>query len=149
MKATRTWVVIADGARARVLLHDGPGHGLKPIPGCNFWAPHLKDSDIVADRAGRTFETYGSGRHSMKPATSPHRHNKAEFARTLVEFLDRKHAEGEFDRLLIVAAPTTLGDLRPLLSKALKSHLIAELPKDLTQIPDEQIIRHVETFLAV
>ena len=149
MKATRTWVVVADGARARLLLHDGPGHGLKPIPGYDFRALHPKDSDIVSDRAGRTFDRYGSGRHAMEPATSPHRHNKAEFARRLAKFLDGKHAEGDFDRLLIVAAPRTLGNLRPLLSKVLQSHLIAELAKDLTQIPDDKIIHHVETLLAV
>ena len=35
MKPTRTWVLIADGARARILENDGPNHGLTAIEGSN------------------------------------------------------------------------------------------------------------------
>jgi protein required for attachment to host cells len=57
--------------------------------------------------------------------------------------------QGRFDRLIIAAAPTALGDIRPSLSDAVKQTIIAELPKDLTNVPKPQLERHFETLLAV
>ena len=56
---------------------------------------------------------------------------------------------GRFDRLIIAAAPTALGDIRPALSNGVKETIIAELPKDLTNIPRPQLDRHFETLLPI
>ena len=36
MKKTVTWVLIADGAQARVLENTGPGKGLRQVEGLDF-----------------------------------------------------------------------------------------------------------------
>ena len=36
MKPTRTWIVIADGSRAHILLYEGSGKGLSIVPGSDF-----------------------------------------------------------------------------------------------------------------
>ncbi len=56
------------------------------------------------------------------------------FVERLAEVLEQRLA-GSFDRLVIAAAPTALGDLRPALSDGVKDSIIAEMPKDLTNIP--------------
>lgn len=54
MKPTRTWVLIANGAQAYVLLNDGPAHSVKPLSEFAFKAPHISNQEINADRrAGR------------------------------------------------------------------------------------------------
>ena len=142
-KSVKTWVLIADGARARILQSDTQGDALQPVPGCEFGIDDLPDRDIDADKPGRAFDSAGSGRHAMEPKTSPHRHRKAEFARHLAEFLEKKRAEKAFDRLVIAASPATLGDLRQTLSKQVKAAIGGEVAKDLTGIPDREIADHL------
>ena len=36
MKPTRTWIVIADGSRAHILLNEGADKGLSFVPGSDF-----------------------------------------------------------------------------------------------------------------
>ena len=59
MKPTRTWVLIADGARARILENDGPNHGLTAIEGLEFQGDHSATHDLVPDREGRSFSSRG------------------------------------------------------------------------------------------
>ncbi|MEM7773998.1 MAG: host attachment protein [Pseudomonadota bacterium] len=149
MKPIRTWIVIADGARARVLLHDRSGGGIRAIETLDFRGPNLPDRDIHADKPGRTFDSVGAGRHAMEPKSDPHRTAKFDFARTLATFLDEQRAADAFDRLVIAAAPATLGDLRAALSPALKAVVHAELPKDLTQMPNDRLADHFVDVLPV
>ena len=142
-KTVRTWVLIADGTRARILESDGRLDQLQPVPGCEFAVEDPPDREIGADSPGRTFDSVGGGRHRIEPKTSPHRHIKAEFARHLAQFLEKKRGERAFDRLLIAAPPKTLGDLREKLTKQVVAVVEAEIPKDLTGIPDREIPGHI------
>ena len=142
-KSVKTWVLIADGARARILQSEAHGDALQPVPGCEFGVDDPPNRDIDADKPGRTFDSQGTGRHAMEPKTNPHRHRKAEFARHLAGFLEKKRAERAFDRLVIAASPATLGDLRQTLSKGVKAAIGGEIPKDLTGIPDREIADHL------
>lgn len=149
MKPKITWILIADGARARVLCHDGPGRGVAAVPDALFEASHAPDREIDADKPGRTFDSVGAGRHHKEPRTSPHRQQKADFARELAQMLERRRGEGAFDRLLVVAPPATIGDLRSSMSKEVRGRVIAEVAKDLTHVPNAEIDRHLEDVLAV
>ena len=149
MKPTRTWIVIADGARARIALHEKAGAGITQIDGLDFRVPHPADTDIVADRPGRTFDSHGPGRHAMEPPTDPHRKNKADFARMIADFLAEKLQEDAYDRLVIIAPATTLGDLRTALDDKVATRVLAELPKDLTQVRNDQLADHLGDVLPV
>ena len=148
MKPIKTWILIADGARGRVLENDGPGKGVQQVEGCDYRASHEADREINADRPCRTHDSAGHGRHAMEASASPHRIAKADFARTLLGDLERKLAAGAFDRLVIIAPPKTLGDMRQHMSGSLKACLIGEIHKDLTQVPNDAIAPHLENVLA-
>ena len=149
MKATVTWVLIADGAQARVFGHTGPLKGLVPVEGLSFSEEHLRNQDIVSDRPGRAFASAGHGRSAMEPETDPSQHREAEFTRQMAGMLEQKRRDGAYDRLVIAAAPTALGDIRPKLSDAVRKTVVAELPKDLTGIPLHQLADHFSDVLAV
>ena len=68
MKPTVTWVLLADGAQAKVFEHAGPGSGLTPVDDLAFEEEPLKAQDIMADRPGRTFSSVGTGRRIGTPA---------------------------------------------------------------------------------
>lgn len=148
MRAVKTWILIADGARARILENDGPGHGLKPVPDCEFEADRLRDQDIDADRPGRAFDSHGQGRHAMEAPTSPARKAKEIFARQLVTHLEKALAKQAFERLVVVAPAKTLGDIRAALPKDLAARLTGELAKDLTKIRNDDMAEHLKDVLA-
>lgn len=149
MKPVKTWIVIADGARARILVNEGVGKGLAVVEGADFHAAHPPSGDLTTDRPGRSFDIEGSGRHAMEERADPHREAKRTFLGALADYLDNRNAAGAFDRLVILAPPQALGDLRAALSDSVRAKVAAERAKDLTQVPNEDIPEHLEDILAV
>jgi len=148
MKPVRTWILIADGARARVVLNDGPGHGLRDIDALQFEADTPPARDIMADRPGRTFDSGGDGRHAMEPASDPARARKRAFLDEVASVIDAKLSRKAFDRLIVVAPPAALGDLRASLSAQVKKTVTAEIDKDLTKIKTRDLDSHLKDVLA-
>ena len=63
MKKTVTYVLVADGARARLYANHGVGKGLQPVSGATHKADlHHHDRDILADKPGRASSSAGNGR---------------------------------------------------------------------------------------
>lgn len=149
MKATKTWILIADGARARVLENTGPGKGLTEVDGLEFAQEPLKNQDLVSDKPGRAFSSIGHGRSSMEPPTDPADKREADFVTNLAGVLDDKAQKGAYHRLIIAAAPQALGNLRKALTPRVQELVHAELAKDLTKIPNDGVIKHFEDVLAV
>jgi protein required for attachment to host cells len=144
MKKTVTWVLIADGAQARILENTGPGKGLKQVDGLDFSIEPLQAQDIVSDRPGRSFASHGAGRSAMEPRTDPVEHREAEFVKSIAAMLDRAKQHGKFDRLVVAAAPLALGEIRKAMTPAVKKMVVAELSKDLTNLPTAQLDRHLD-----
>lgn len=147
MKKTVTWVLIADGAQARVLENTGPGKGLKQVEGLDWAIDPLQAQEIVTDRPGSKSGGGALG-GGMAPRTDPVEHRETEFVKSVAATLDRHQQKGAFDRLVIAAAPVALGDLRKAISPAVKKTVIAELNKDLTNTPTAQLDQHLEGILA-
>ena len=149
MKAIVTWVLIADGAQAKVFRNAGPGKGLEAIKELHFEEEPLQTREIMSDRQGRSFSSVGHGRSAMEHPTDPSQLREERFVKSVTEVLDKKCREGAFDRLIIAAAPTALGDIRGALTDRLKQSVTAELPKDLTNVPTPQLEKHFADLLVV
>ena len=150
MKPTITWIVIADGDQAKVFEHEGPGKGLRAIKDLQFEQEHLKAQEIMADKPGRAFSSAGPGaRSSMEYSSDPVAVRERRFVERLAEMLNEKQQQGKFDRLVIAAAPAALGDIRPALSDRVKGTILAEMPKDLTNVPMPKLAQHFEGLIAV
>lgn len=148
MKPTTTWILIADGGRARLFANRGPGKGIEPLDE-TLTADHRPTHEIVEDRLGRTYESKGAARHAIAPHSDPHRELKRRFAVSLAEMLDKQRMQHAYDRLVLVAPPTVLGDLREALSEPVRGLLRAELDKDLTKIPFSELPEHLAAVLPV
>ncbi|MGV8831997.1 MAG: host attachment protein [Devosia sp.] len=148
MKKTVTWILIADGAQARVLENTGPGKGLQQVQGLDWAMTNLQAQDIQADKPGRSFSSAGSGRSAMEPKTDPVEHRETEFVKSVAATMDKKLQDGAFDRLIIVAAPIALGDIRKAISPNVKKTILAELDKDLTNLPTAQLAQHLDGIIA-
>ena len=143
MKPVRTWIVIADGARARIVKNAGPGRGVEADSNLVFRSEHRKLQEIMADRPGRGFDSVGKGRHAMTDGADAVREDERHFLQSLAERLEKEAMADAYDRLILIAPPRALGDLRPFLSKPVKNRVHDEIAKDLTQLPNDRLADHL------
>ena len=78
-----------------------------------------------------------------------HRREKERFAQALAADLDRRLAAGEYGRVIIAAAPETLGTIRAALSEKVRAVVLGEVAKDLTKLPNPQIRAHLGDQLPI
>ena len=148
MKPIRTYILVADGARARLLLAEGRGKPLTEVPGSDIRAELKPDHELSPDRPGRVHESANVSRHAIE-REELHRKEKERFAQSLADGLDRRLTNREYDRLVIAAAPETLGIIRSALSDKVRAVILAEVAKDLTKIPNPQIRVHLGEDLRI
>ena len=143
-----TWVLVADGHRARVFVNEGPGTGLKPALEQEFIHMLPPDRDLAADKAGSARSGGGDSHHTLDHHEDLHRHEKAVFARELARHLDGYLKDKRFERLVVVAPPRTLGELRADFSKAVAATVDGELAKDLTHATLPDLREHLGALIA-
>lgn len=143
-----TWVLVADGARARILTCTARTGPFVPALDHEFIGSNIPSREIDADRPGRSFDSAGEGRHAMEPPTDPKRKRKADFARELATLLDGEAKRGAFDQLVVVAPPQALGDLRAEFSDAVRGRIIEEMNKDLVEASVEELTARLDEALA-
>jgi len=144
MKKIRTWILVADGARARILLNEGAGSGLRPALDHEFEAEHRPTREIGSDRPGRTHANSRDGsRHAMANTVDWHRFAKEDFAREMAKLLNRAAARKNFERLVLVAPAKTLGDLRKALADTARGQVSHEIAKDLTPLPLKELTENL------
>jgi len=143
MKAAKTWVVIADGARGRIAVNAGPGKGLKPAFKHEFAASHAPTSDLVSDRPGRYADGGASTSHGVEPRTDRHDYEKSLFVRDIAMAVERGANRRAFERLVLVAPPAILGRLRKALKPRTRNMVAAEVGKDLTHLNLREVPKHL------
>jgi protein required for attachment to host cells len=72
-------------------------------------------------------------------------HDRAAHAAGAAEWLNRAVLSHRIDRLLVVADPETLGEMRHHYHKGTREALLGELDKQLTGMPGPDIIKAIET----
>lgn len=131
MKKQVTWILVADGGQAKTFL----AANKQEIELLNETAiPNPPSRDLVSDRPGRTFDSKGGGRHAKEPPSDAHDRAETDFIRSLAAQIDAAYEQKQFDRLIVVAAPKALGDLRAAYSKRLAQAVSSEIAKDVTNL---------------
>ncbi|MFO1162605.1 MAG: host attachment protein [Reyranellaceae bacterium] len=149
-RPTKTWIVVADGARARFFSPDREAAKLVPTGPADLVAPasRLRSRDLKSDKPGRSFSASRSGvRHAFEPPHDYHKLEKHRFMATLAGELDDACARRAFDDLILVAPRRSLGELRGLLSKKVQERVRQEVAKDLTNEPPSRLRRRLGAVL--
>lgn len=134
-----TIVMVADGSRFLLLRNIGDAihPKLKVVEHRSFKNP--ANREILSDAPGVGFSSASPGRDTFEQA-DPHQENEdrfaAEAARVLASVADSM--EGE---LVVAAPPDTLGVMRCHYDRTVKARLLAEIDKDFTKHPVEEIMR--------
>jgi protein required for attachment to host cells len=132
------WVLIADGEKALFLknLTDAQDPHLEVVRKEEQENP--KDIDQSANRPGRMPDN-GPGQRSAMDDTDWHQLAKERFADDLADLLYRQAHRHRFEKIVLVAPPKTLGELRQKLHKEVADKVIGEIPKTLTNHPLDEI----------
>ena len=142
-----TWVLIADGEKALFLENKTDGQD----PFFEVFREEEQDNppnrEQAANRPGR-FNDGPSVHRSAVADTDWHELAKDRFAHDLADILYKQAHKGRFSKLVIVAPPNTLGELRQELHQEVTQKVIGEVPKTLTNHPIDEIEKIVSTELA-
>jgi protein required for attachment to host cells len=138
MRAIREWYLVLDATTARIVRGLAKtaeaGH-----PEIVIRSPAHKLREIMADKPGRSFASAGGGRRSSYEYPSdPVKEERRAFVRSALALLEQHRRDGEFDALIVVAAPRMLGLLRDEMSAQLRQLVQREIDKDFAglDLPD-------------
>lgn len=149
MKPNVTLIAVADGAQARFYLHDKVGEPVRPasIPAMGIENPPTHQQGT--DRPGRVHNRVGEGRAAMENPADWHEQAERRFAGQVAQRI-KETLERERDwRLVLVAAPETLGELRRQLNGALNGRIHGEVAKDFAKEPDKRLNQALADLLPV
>jgi len=93
-----------------------------------------READFASDRPGRSFDSFGSGRHAMGHKRSGREEDLLRFAGEIADRIDRLLASGEFKHLVLIAEPRFLGYLRDKLSDPAADAVVLEAAKNLVKL---------------
>ncbi len=134
------FVLVADGRKALFFRNEGDADypNLKVEHAEEH--PNPADRDQKTDAAGQASSTQGGTMGEV----DFHQQEEDRFAAETADMLKRRALSNDFESLIIVAPPKTLGELRKHYHKEVSNRLTGELAKDLTghPVPDiEQALR--------
>jgi len=134
-----SYVLVADGAKMLFFRNEGDADN----PNLTVIAAEQQadqyDRDIKTDQAGQKPGSPGAGGGSTAGETDFHVQAEQRFAAEAADRINRAALANEFERLIIVAPPKTLGELRKHYHKQVEGRITAEIPKDLTGHPVDRI----------
>jgi protein required for attachment to host cells len=148
MTMEKTWILIANAHRARVLEQHGSHKLLTELDG--FVYPKARATP-KGDISGDASKGHGRTAHhgtQFEPHTEPQDKERLEFARELACYLNEAANSQTFSELNLIATSPMLGTLRPLLNHAASAMLKRAVPTDLTIYQDRDLKERVELALA-
>jgi protein required for attachment to host cells len=149
MKPKVTLIAVADGSQARFYLHERPGEAIRlaPFPAMAIVNPRTHEQGT--DRPGRTFNSMGARRSAMENPADWHQQAEDRFARDVAQRIDEIMRGEPGWRLVLVAAPETLGELRQALAPQTRQRVLGELAKDFAKTPEKRLNQALEELLPV
>jgi|SRR5579862_1025016 len=136
------YVFVGDGRKALVLRNEGDAQFLDLKTERVFTDKNPPTHEQGADRPGRAHSSVGPGRSSVTQ-TDWHDLEEHKFAHDVAAALEKVVRERKVEALIIVAPPRALADLRKAFHNDVKKKIVAEIDKDLTRHPVDDIEKHL------
>ena len=140
-------IVVADSARARIFTADSAHSPLNEIETMAHPEGRMHEQGMVSDMPGKDSGKGGGGDHAFQEKIEPKEQEMIEFAKRVADYLDDTRKSNKLNKLLLVAAPAFLGELRTHLSNETSEKIVFELDKNLAQHSIEDIRQHLSKFL--
>ena len=136
-------VFVGDGQRALFLRNMGD----EKVPNLKtervFSDENPPTHEQGTDRPGSGVESGGTHRRSSMEPTDWHELEKHRFAERVASALEQLVRSQDLKKIVVVAPPRTLADLRHAFHADVKNRIVAEIDKDLTKHPVWKIEKHL------
>jgi protein required for attachment to host cells len=126
-----SFVLVADGKKMLFFRNEGDGEFPNLIVIEKDVQQNPATRDQKSDEAGSAFSSSGPGRNAYSE-TDFHQLEEDRFAAEAAEMLKQRALRDEFESLIVIAPPRTLGELRKHYHKEVEKRLAGEIAKDLT-----------------
>ena len=133
-------ILVADGRKFLLLRNHGDFKKPKLVVEASGEQENPPTREQGTDQPGRV----SSGRNGVRSAMEPtdfHQIEENRFAADVAEILSGWSRSGDMEKLIVVAPPRTLAELRKHYTKEVSDSLVAEIDKDLTKHPVNEIVR--------
>jgi protein required for attachment to host cells len=137
-----TLILVGDGQKALFLRNRGNAQHVELIVERIFEQDNPATREQGTDRPGRSTASPGAARSAMEEVDW-HYIAKERFANELAEALYRHAHANLFEKLIIIAPPKVLGNLRKVLHAEVVERIAAEIPKEMTSHPVSEIVKLV------
>jgi protein required for attachment to host cells len=142
----KTWVLVADSSRARFFSIDNPKGPLKEFEDRVCPGARMHGIERLTDGTTRAHR-HGNEHHTFPPPAPTKDQEVIDFAREVATRADAGRIQGDFERLVLVAAPDFLGTLRKKLPAPTAKLVDRTIDKNLTQLSAAEIRRHLPEII--
>jgi protein required for attachment to host cells len=156
-----TWILVANGRNAQIytigrvkrkkqITVSGTNNEEKkllPVPGMEMEAESAGNYEIGNDILGRVFESSSSTRHMASPHINIREEIQEHFVKNIAERLHLEKLKNTFDRLILVAPPKMLSQLKKNVNHDILNCIRAEVSKELTNFDTEELYAHLSAKL--
>ncbi|MEO6563917.1 MAG: host attachment protein [Nitrosospira sp.] len=134
----KTWILVANRSGAKLFERTG-SEDVKLKENIVHPDGRLKAHDIDTDAPTRTVDTGGHGQHGTGSPVSPTEHIAEQFAKKLGELLDKGRTDHAYTKLVLIAEPGFLGELRNGLDQNTAALVSKTIGKNLPDISEHDL----------
>ena len=134
-----TCIAACSGSEARLWLATSRHGDWQALTELQHPESATREGDLVSDRPGRSFDSFGSGRHAMSQPSSAREQELTRFAEQVADYINAGIANRDFNNLVLFVEPSFLGHLRTKLSAAATKATVLTAPKNLTSLDENRI----------
>ena len=131
-------VLVADGRKSLFFRNQGDAE----FPNLQVEDKQVQDNpahhEQASDTAGMSMKMK-DGRGGSMEEVDFHQQEEDRFAADMAAMLKARALSNDYESLVVVAPPRTLGELRRHYHKEVEKRLVAEVPKDLVNVPVPEI----------
>jgi protein required for attachment to host cells len=132
----RALVLVADGRKLLLLRNEGDEVQIDLQTEAHDQQASLQDRELKTDLAGQSPAPGGTGLGGgTMGETDYQQQSEDRWAADAADLLRKRALANDFDALLVIAAPKTLGVLRQHYHKEVTARLVGELPKEMADRP--------------
>lgn len=136
--AKDTLVLVTDGRKLLFLRNQGDGEYMNLVVEKASERDDKPDRELSTDEPGSVFQSGSPGRSSYEE-TDFHQLEEDRWVHDAADKVNSRALKNDFDKLVIIAPPKALGELRKKLHKETEKRTILEIDKEMTNQPLKEI----------
>lgn len=154
LEKRKIWALVMNSAHARIVRNLGwtsdPAEPASPPNELEFATENNMLGDVMSDKPGRSFASFGGGRRSaMEYSSDPIAEETRGMIREIITALEHHQRKGDFKELAIFAEPQVLGELRKMLPAPLRETVTREETANYLQLTPHDLTRKIGAQLGL